>query len=337
MASEATAEYFRDKSVEEIINWMAANLSTDQMRACLENKLPETHIEVDPLSLPGDKVLDKRIEYLMEACKDKKYLIHRIIGEEVFFWYYNTSTKIWTYYRKPFTDFPQNTEFNPMGNSDECGGDTLVTLDQEIKDIKTAYSDALVTTPNALFDSNNPGVDQIKEFIKMRELYRNQKLNLNWILEILTAIQLQRNINISEELKPIIQYLPILFESYVTAEGEYKGYNFYALNIDIDKNYEVTFAIKNLKDMTQLVSYYIKYNEEIKQKLIIDSDQGGASSTAVGLPINEWKRRIVTAAENINVAQPDDWRRISTIYTQYPLNIETGQKLFMLELDTLLN
>ena len=336
MASEATAEYFRDKSVEEIINWMAANLSTDQMRACLENKLPETHIEVDPLSLPGDKVLDKRIEYLMEACKDKKYLIHRIIGEEVFFWYYNTSTKIWTYYRKPFLNFPKNDTFNKEGKTFECDEDEVVTLDEQLKDIKIAYSNGEVT-PSELFNSNNPGVNQKNEFIITRELYRNQKLNLNWILEILTAIQLQRNINISEELKPIIQYLPILFESYVTAEGEYKGYNFYALNIDIDKNYEVTFAIKNLKDMTQLVSYYIKYNEEIKQKLIIDSDQGGSSSAAVGLPIGEWKKRIITATENLIAAEPDDWRRISTIYTQYPLNIETEQKFFMLELQTLSN
>jgi hypothetical protein len=322
MASEATAEYFKDKSVEEIINWMAANLSTDQMRACLENKLPETDVQVDTLSLPSDEVLDEKLKYLMEACKDKKYLIHKKIEDTVFFWYYEKDKERWTYYRKPFLYFPQDPS-NPEGKTFECDEGELVTLDQEIKDIQKAYNNALVTIPNALFNSNNPGVDQTKEFIKTRELYRNQKLNLNWILDILTAIQ--------------VQYLPILLESYVVEEGQYKGYNFYVLNIDIDKNYEVTFAIKNLKDMSQLVSYYMKYNEEIKQKLIIDSDEGGSSSAAVGLPIDEWKKRIITATENLIAAEPDDWRRISTIYTQYPLNIETEQKFFMLELQTLSN
>ena len=337
MASEATAEYFRDKSVEEIINWMAANLSTDQMRACLENKLPETDVQVDTLSLPSDEVLDEKLKYLMEACKDKRYLIHKKIEDTVFFWYYEKDKEKWTYYRKPFLHFPQDEDQNQKGKTFECDEGELVTLDQEMKDIQKAYNYALVTIPNALFDSNNPGVDQTKEFIKTRELYRNQKLNLNWILDILTAIQVQRNIKISEELKPVIQYLPILLESYVVEEGQYKGYNFYVLNIDIDKNYEVTFVIKNLKDMSQLVPYYMKYNEEIEQKLKIDSDQGGSSSAAVGLPIGEWKKRIITATENLITAELDDWRRISTIYTQYPLNIETGQKFFMLELQTLSN
>ena len=92
--NQKTAEYFRDKSDEEIINWMVKNLSTEQIRSCLGDDTTDVVTE------------QTDIEKIKNYCKNKPYIIHKIVGQTVYYWYFEFSKKRWLYFNDSMDKFP---------------------------------------------------------------------------------------------------------------------------------------------------------------------------------------------------------------------------------------
>ena len=117
MSSEKTAEMFKDKSEEEIMNWMIRNMTPEQIKSCFDDEFPE-EVKEEP-----SKKTD--VNDLRKFCENKRYVIHKIEGDKVYFWYYLIKKQMWEYSIEPLKNFPQT-----MGQiSEECGPDTNVTDD----------------------------------------------------------------------------------------------------------------------------------------------------------------------------------------------------------------
>ena len=117
MSSEKTADMFKDKSEEEIMNWMIRYMTPEQIKSCFEGEIP------DDVEVKESKKLE--VDDLRKFCANKRYVIHKIEGEKVYFWYYLVKKQTWQYSIEPLENFPQ-----AMGqNADECGTDTDVTAD----------------------------------------------------------------------------------------------------------------------------------------------------------------------------------------------------------------
>ena len=124
-SQQKTAEYFRDKSESEIIDWMLKNLSSNQIRSCLGDEIPE---QITPTKIP-----EINVETLRQYCANKPYIIHKIKDGKVYFWYFE-KTK-WIYYNKDLTDFP-TTE---GGKAKECDPTDILTDQEQIDRIDNKY------------------------------------------------------------------------------------------------------------------------------------------------------------------------------------------------------
>lgn len=114
--AQKTADYFRDKSDEEIIDWMIKNLSTEQIRSCLGDDIPDV---IKPV--PKGQI---DVTTLRQYCANKPYIIHKIEEETVYYWYYMFKSKKWTYNNSPISDFPTEmgalaTECSPTEDLDD--------------------------------------------------------------------------------------------------------------------------------------------------------------------------------------------------------------------------
>ena len=110
--TQKTADYFRDKSDEEIIDWMIKNLSTEQIRSCLGDDIPDV---IKPV--PKGQM---DVTTLRKYCANKPYLIQKIENETVFYWYFNFKLKRWMYYNDPIDKFPSEEG----GFAEECNPDS---------------------------------------------------------------------------------------------------------------------------------------------------------------------------------------------------------------------
>lgn len=292
MSSEKTASYFKDKSEEEIINWMLANLSTDKITSCLGSQEP------DKLSIMESKT--PTLNDLRNYCSNKKYVIHKIVEDDVYFWYYYNGK--WGYQNAKLEDFPKT--INQL-DSEECGSDTLITPG-DMDDVKEAYNQDILSDNNKFTKSNSDDISESEMFNTVKKEYQQQGINEDWLSLLLKAIDIQKNTPSLQKYTEIFSFVPILIES-VNKKNNTVNY-YYLLN----DNGNVRFIEANLK--------IDKFNDDMKEIVddlelnIIKAGEPGSSSSRT---IEEWKNLINTAMLNIDKTDLD---RIKKIYSQYPLS-----------------
>ena len=297
--AEKTAEMFKDKSEEEIINWMVRNMTPEQIKSCFEDEMP-----IGPSGPPT-------VNDLRKYCENKRYVIHKIEGEgadaKVYFWYYLTGSKKWAYSVKPLSEFP-----TAMGkNADECGNDTNVTSDFR-DELKSSYNEAN-TRENELFNEYNEGEDETNVFNQIKSEYKSEGINKDWEIvkevdeitnTLLTAIEIQKRVPIPEKYKQIFSFAPVLIE----ATTKTKVYYYYLVNIE--GNVKFVYDNVPLEDFSNDLKLVI---EQLNLQ-IIKSEQAGASTAKLS---NDWKNNILKAANNID---SEDINRIKKIYEEFPLS-----------------
>ena len=121
MDKQKTADYFRDKSEEEIINWMITNLSTEQIRSCLGDDIPDVIQQVP--TAPID------VQTLRTFCANKPYIIHKIEDGRVYFWWFGPKTNKWNYYVKDLDQFPSELG----AAAEECGPDQILREERKAR------------------------------------------------------------------------------------------------------------------------------------------------------------------------------------------------------------
>jgi hypothetical protein len=292
MSSEKTAEFFKDKSEEEIINWMLRNMTPEQNRACFEGDIPEMPDVSDP------KVDDKdELMKIRETCAKKKYVIHKIDGDMVNFWYFTGNT--WKYYTRPLIEFQ---------NGEECGDDTLVT---------DGIRDELVEKYNDPDD-----VEQMDEFNRTREIYSRENINTDWVKgeapgkpvnNLLTAIEIQKKVHVPVKYKMIFDFTPVLI---VNATDE-KVFYYYLINGSGNLRF-----VRTSINIDKFEGDLNEINEDIELQVL--EGGGGGSAAMTG---DEWKAAIKRAASEID---EDDIEIIKEIYSNAPLS--ERQHYFMKDL-----
>ena len=272
MSLEKTADIFKNKSEEEIMNWMIKNMTPEQIKSCFEGELPDKLDEVE--KTPEETLLDLR-----KFCSDKRYIIHKIVGDKVWFWYFESGK--WEYYNKPFEHFKEQD-----GIYKECGDDTLV--DEDIKDLlKREYN-----------------LNDDIEFNKVKQEYIKMGINKNWIDNLLTAIEIQKNIPVTGENSFIINFTPVLIES-----SNQLNVNYYYL---VNNDGELLFKEGNLP-LDKLKKDFTEVLDELNLQILIQGQPGGTSAKT----IEEWKSEIKAAAEKID---SNDLKRIKKLYNNFPLS-----------------
>ena len=295
MSTEKTAEYFRDKSEEQIINWMIQNLEVEQIKSCLGADAPQQIKKIE--------TKDITINDLRRFCSNKRYVIEEINNGKVFFWYYTPKSNRWVYGNAVISDFP--TVMGQTG-TEECGEDTIVK-DDFAYELKQSYQEQTNT-----------------DFIKTREIYKSEGINTNWeddlaggelpeleevaevaeVAEvvsnpkedmIIAAIRIQRNIEIPDKLKTAFSYAPILIEG--------------VLN---DKIYYYYFEAGKFKGASLRVE---KLEGDFKE--IVDDIEKS------GIEPEELKAMIKIAATKLEESEEKDVNNIKRIYNAYPLNKDT--------------
>jgi hypothetical protein len=293
--AEKTAEMFKDKSEEEIINWMVTNMTPEQIKSCFEDEVPS-----GPSGPPT-------LNDLRKYCENKRYVIHKIEGEgvdaKVYFWYYLTKSEKWTYSVEQLSNFP-----TAMGqNAEECGNDTNVKSDFADK-LKSSYEQAN-TYEGELFNEYNEGEDETNVFNQVKSEYKTEGINKAWQVEevtniLLTAIEIQKRVPIPEEYKDIFSFAPILIE----ATTKTKVYYYYLVNEGGDPKFQYVNGLS-----------IDKFEDDVKEivddlKLGIEGPEGR----------EEGKRRVDEWVEVIKQATvedaSEDLNTIKEIYEEFPLS-----------------
>ena len=301
MSSEKTADMFKDKSEEEIINWMIKNMSPEQIKSCFEGDMPVQMPEpAGPAGPAGPTVNDLR-----KMCADKRYVIHKVEGNKVYFWYYLVKKQVWQYSITSMDDFPK-----AVGQeAEECGEDTAVES-SFADELKTAYNQN-VTDPNEKFEPYNKGENEYTIFNEVKEEYKQQGLNLDWIDTLLTALHIQQSVPVLGDERTIINYAPVLIESVTSTKVNY----YYLVN---DQG-ELRFVEANL-----LLEKFRDDLLEIVDDLNLQIAMPGEAAAASAKTPDEWKQAIRQAANDI---YPADLERVKEIYDKFPLSAES--KYFM--------
>lgn len=298
MSSEKTAEMFKNKSEEEIMNWMIRYMSPEQIKSCFDGELPEE--EKTQEELQGGKQLD--VEDIRKFCANKRYVIHKIEGSgedaKVYFWYYLIKNKQWLYSIEPLQNFPQT-----MGESaDECGPDTNISNDFRDELIESYNIDSI--SPSTKFNSTMGGEDQVKIFNKVKKEYEKDKINEDWKDTLLAALNIQKEIVVPSTKKQIINFSPVLIESVSTTKVNY----YYLIN-DGDS---LKFVEANLS-LNEFREDLIEIIDDFKLEIETPGEPSGSSAKTV----DEWKQEIREAANDIVLS---DLERIKEIYTKFPLS-----------------
>jgi len=306
MSSERTAEMFQNKSEEEIINWMIQNMTPEQIKSCFEGDI------LDVPSAPTVSTPDKpNVNNLRKYCENKRYVIHKIEKDNVFFWYYDYDSEIWKYYIKPLSDFPTS-----MGEkAEECGSDTVVKSNFE-NELKTAYNKDNIY-PGEIFSEYNKDESEKDVFNEVKSEYNKEGINNSWKIEevtntLLTAINIQRSVTVPDEYKVLFDYAPVLIEGITGTNVFY----YYLKNNGGDL--EFVYDNIELEDFEYDLEKIIKILKLIILPANVPRVDGGRR-------VDEWKKEIKDAINNIE--DSDDINRIQTIYNEFPLSNES--KYFM--------
>ena len=320
MSKEKTADFFKDKSEEEIMNWMVANMTPEQIKSCFEGDMPGLPQEPDiPAPMPPEfqQPFEADINDLRKYCANKRYVIHKIEGDKVFFWYYLVKKKEWDYNIEPLKNFPQF-----LGQqAEECGEDTNIKQDFE-SELKNAYMNNKFN-PNEKFMPYNKGLDQIDVFNRVKDQYQSEGINMNWLQQqiepdmsvLAQAINIQKSIPILNTSKLVIKYPAVLIES---ISGN--KVNYYYLVLDSQNNLKYIEA--NLP-----IDKILKDFKEIAEDLELTIAVKDQANPSYAKTIPEWQEAIRKATTEI---YSKDLERIKAIYEEYPLSPE--QHFFMKDL-----
>ena len=297
MSSEVTAEYFKDKSEEEIINWMLQNLTPEQIKSCLDSEAPLKLETEDPEKITVDD--------LRKFCADKRYVIHKIESvegvETVYFWYYLVKSEKWLYSNASLEKFPK-----VMGqDSDECGPDT--NIDEDFKDeLVNAYNNDEFSR-----DIQIDGKEQKDVFNEVKAKYKDLNVNSDWLDILLQAINIQRQTPIlKDELKELFDFAPVLIESVSQKSGTVNYY--YLVYIDS----ELKFVEGNIK-----IENFADDLKEIIDDLNLRMSEPGEAGSSESKTIGEYVGEIREAVMKIDNS---DLRRIAAIYDVNPLSDQTA-------------
>ena len=188
MSSEKTAEMFKNKSEEEIINWMVRYMTPEQIKSCFEGDIVDT----GPSGPSGPSKTEPNVNDLRRYCENKRYVIHKIEGKDenakVYFWYYLVKSGKWQYSIEPLSSFPTF-----MGaNADECSSDTNIKGDFE-SELKSAYNQDKIYE-GELFEEYNENQSENNIFNNVKSEYKTEGINKSWEIEqitntLLTAIE----------------------------------------------------------------------------------------------------------------------------------------------------
>ena len=292
MSSSNTIDYFKDKNPQEIINWMIANLSEDEIKTCLndsKNIIEPSPIIPEPVPSPTippppptTPVQTKSPLFdIRKLCENKRYVIEKIIDDKVNFWYYSPNREEWLYN----IDF----DINKFETGNECGDDTLIE-DSYRQDLIEAYRDNDV-------DKNKDKFEQVKKE------YYEKSININWITTLEKAIQIQRSLkdyvknkNYTTFKNLNIEYPPILIEG-VTKNNKV---SYYYLLINKQNELEWTHAYIHIDKFEQDVKEIV---DELKD---IDSLKD--------------KKEIYKKLRELLSNEPKDFYRIRKIYNKYPIS-----------------
>lgn len=290
MSSEKTAEMFKDKSEEEIMNWMIRYMTPEQIKSCFEGEMPES------VEVKESKKLE--VNDIRKFCANKRYVIHKIEDDKVFFWYYLVKTQKWVYSIEPLNNFPQ-----AIGqNADECGPDTDVTADFR-QDLIEAYNENS-TVPSDKFDTSNPDENQYDIFSMVKQEYDIKGINEDWKDTLLIALDIQKKVPILSKEKDIINFAPVLIESVTSNKVNY----YYLIN---DEG-ELKFVEGNIS-----IDKFRQDIIEIIDDLNLQIIQPGEAGAATAKTPEEWKLEIRKAADEI---YSSDLERIKEIYDKFPLS-----------------
>ena len=296
MSSEVTAEYFKDKSEEEIINWMLQNLTPEQIKTCLGSETP--------LKLETSEPEKITVDDLRNFCANKRYIIHKIETvdsvETVYFWYYLVKSGKWLYSNSSVDKFPQ-----VMGqDSDECGPDT---------NIEDNFKEELVDSYNNDEFAKNIQIDgesQEKVFNDVKNRYQELKINDDWLDILLQAINIQRQVPVTNpEQKKLFDFAPVLIESVSQTS---KTVNYYYL-VKVDG--KLKFVEGNIK-----IDKFKDDLTEILEDLTIDI-QEGSSGSSTSKTLGEYTQELRDVVMEIDKS---DLKRIAAIYDTNPLSDQTA-------------
>lgn len=302
MSSEKTADMFKDKSEEEIMNWMIRYMTPEQIKSCFDEDMPE-ELEIKEIEKP--KRLD--VNDLRNFCANKRYVIHKIEGggdnAKVYFWFYLIKSKKWQYSIESLNNFPQK-----MGEeADECGSDTNVESNFKNNLIEAYNENSL--QDSSKFNENNSDEDQNNIFNKVKEEYEKEKINDDWKDTLLVALDIQKKVPVLSNEKSIFNFSPVLIESVTSSNVNY----YYLVN-----NYgDVKFVEANIS-----IEKFKQDLIEIIDDLKLDINDGERREGA--RRISEWKEVIKEAANQIYTSDLD---RIKEIYNKFPLS--NSSKFFM--------
>jgi hypothetical protein len=313
MSKEKTADFFKDKSEEEIMNWMVSNMTSEQIKSCFEGDMPEEPDIIAPQAPQFEAPFEGDINDLRKYCANKRYVIHKIEGNNVFFWYYLVKKKEWDYSIEPLKNFPQF-----LGqNADECGEDTNIEPDFA-SELKNAYINSKFN-PSERFIPYNIGLDQIQVFDRVKDQYKTENINTDWDQQVnpdmdvlIQALNYQKNIPILNSSKEVIQFPPVLIEG-VNGQRVY----YYYLMLNQSNNLEFIYA--NLP-----INKIKKDFEEIATDLELEITPKTPNPPPTSKTIPEWQEEIRNALNNID---SDDLQTIKLIYQENPLS--TQQACFM--------
>lgn len=298
MSAEKTAEMFKNQSEEEIINWMVRNMTPEQLKQCFDVPIaPDDELDIK-------KDVKPNINDIRRYCQNKRYVIHKIENDNVYFWYYLVKSGRWQYSIEPLSNFPKS-----MGaKADECGDDTNIEKNFSAQ-LKTAYNENDLYAGKK-FANNNVDESETEVFNQVKTEYKNLNINNDWLeLEeisntLLIAISIQRSVSVSSNLKQIFDYAPILIE----ATTDTKVYYYYLKQ----KDGEVKFVYDNIE-----INNFKEDLVEIIDELNLDIYQPDQPSSSNAKQVDEWKKLIREAANDID---SDDLKTIKQNYSEMPLS-----------------
>lgn len=299
MSSEKTADIFNKKSEEEIINWMMKSMTPEQITSCFDSgEVPdELSGPSGPLGPLGPKEEEMTVDNLRKICANKRYVIHKIEKGMVYFWYYLVKKQSWQYSIESIDQFPKT-----IGEqANECGDDTAVEPDFE-NELKEAYNQDKID-PSQKFDSNNENQNQSDIFNKVKNEYKSSNINKEWVDTLLTALHIQQSIPVLSDSNILLNFAPVLIES---VSGN--NVNYYYL---VNSNDSVKFVEANLT-LDKFQNDLIEIIDDLKLPIKM-----GDASTSDSKTVDEWKKEIQNAANNIYSSDLD---RIKEIYTNFPLS-----------------
>tara|TARA_B100000886_G_C20398864_1_gene481672 strand:+ start:322 stop:1509 length:1188 start_codon:yes stop_codon:yes gene_type:complete len=343
-SQQKTAEYFRNKSDEEIIEWMLKNLSTDQIKTCLGD-------DSTPSITPVDKGVIT-VDDLRKWCSNKKYVIQKIEDDKVYFWYFENTSKKWTYYVFPLDKFPQS-----MGaTAEECDpGDELNP--EQLTDLKQHWNDTDLG-PNKNYETNklpdmpDSQVDAFNEIMKDYEFDENLRPKgyvvpgpaepLEDSSVITTAMdqrqqainyQKQTSVDPETKLSGVINFSPVLIEGaddnnvyfyYVIFNPQDKSFNVKGNQSDTDV---AKVPLDECKDkFMEILSNFSKLSEYIS----LPGEGGGSSDETKAA--ESWKVNIKEAVNTFfsaSEAFEKDLTTIKALYEAFPLTELEGSRFFM--------